>query len=506
MNDPNLHLFVDDREVQNYKNLLRILNKPKKHPNPVLEVDQPWEGCRTQAWGSVIQEPDGLLRMWYMSFPTRTPDELDCGGYGYAESRDGIHWEKPPLGVSEFRGSKDNNIFYPMSPDGKNWCDEHLARQHLGLPAHDEEGNRIGVLNNLDGLNVVRDDTDSDPQRRYKLIANMQDHRMWAYAYPQKYPNVTKADMEEANEIFGQYMDTSPDGIHWTGKPRRILKARFGDYMLVSRDERNQRWWLNERTVTLTGRNAALRTSTDLTKWSDPADLIFESTPDMGYGKAWQWHGGFTPFNYGNMNLGLLEKWSHAGMGDTCELVCQREGETWQRVAPNNPFLDVGAEDDFDRTLIYPTHNEPVRIDDILYIYYTGAGNGKRNEDGPIPMSIGVATIGLDRFAGFAHSRDEPGLLLTKPIFIEHSRLQVNVESHFSPFSDSLRVSVHDINGDNIPGYTLEESVVDHHAEGIRKPAYWKGRSTLNELKGKKVHLQFEVKGAILYSYRLYDD
>src|ERR1043165_3346364 len=63
LDDPNLHLFVDDYEIQSSTNLLRVLNKPKKHPEPVLLADQPWEGDRAQAWGSVIQEPDGRLRL-----------------------------------------------------------------------------------------------------------------------------------------------------------------------------------------------------------------------------------------------------------------------------------------------------------------------------------------------------------------------------------------------------------------------------------------------------------
>jgi hypothetical protein len=150
------------------------INRPNKHPEPVLIADRPWEGERAQAWGSVIVEPDGLLRMWYFAFNTeRRPDELDRGGYAYAESRDGIHWDKPDLGVVEFRGSKRNNLFYTCAPDGKNLVDQELARRNVGLPAISEEGKVIGVVNNLDGLTVVRDEEDPDPMRRYKLIANM---------------------------------------------------------------------------------------------------------------------------------------------------------------------------------------------------------------------------------------------------------------------------------------------------------------------------------------------
>jgi len=106
-NDPNLHLFLDDEEIQHKEYLLPAINKLKKHPRPILAADRPWEGDRAQAWGSVIQEPSGLFRMWYFAMNgERRWDELDRGGYCYAESWDGVHWEKPDLGLFEFRGSR----------------------------------------------------------------------------------------------------------------------------------------------------------------------------------------------------------------------------------------------------------------------------------------------------------------------------------------------------------------------------------------------------------------
>ena len=152
LGDSHLHLFVDDVEISHRERVSRFINRPRKRADPVLVADQPWEGDRAQAWGSVIQEPDGLLRMWYFSFNTeRRPDRLDCGGYAYAESRDGIHWKKPALRVVEFRGSKENNLFYTCAPDGKNLIEEELARRGLGLPAFDAVGKQLGVINNLDG-------------------------------------------------------------------------------------------------------------------------------------------------------------------------------------------------------------------------------------------------------------------------------------------------------------------------------------------------------------------
>ncbi|MFN0051308.1 MAG: hypothetical protein ACKV0T_03905 [Planctomycetales bacterium] len=498
--DADLHLFLNRDELAVVDDVAVQINRPKKHPGPVLIADRPWEGERAQAWGSVIVEPDGRLRMWYFAFNTqRKPEELDRGGYAYAESRDGIHWDKPELGVVEFRGSKRNNLFYTCAPDGKNLVDEELARRNIGLPAISEEGNVIGVVNNLDGLTVVRDDDDPDPMRRYKLIANMQDHRMWAYAYPAKYPNVTKADERQAATIIGQYLDTSPDGIHWARQPRRISHGAGGDYMMVLRDDRNRRWWLNERSAKGTGgRNAALRVGTNFTNWSEP-EIIFDNGPESEFGKLFEWHGGMTPFNYGNINLGLLERWPNVGLGAACELIWQPEGGTWQRVAPGVPFLDVGLEGDFDRLLAYPTHNAPIRLGDTLYIFYTGGGV-KTNPQQGIPMSIGLATVRLDRFAGLGNWRSRRvGMVVTKPVTVTHPHLDVNVELlEATP----LQVAIVASDGTPLPGFNFEESVMQYDSKNVYTRVHWKDRADLSSQTGQSIQLAFRVATAMLYSYR----
>ncbi|MBI3864847.1 MAG: hypothetical protein HY290_23470 [Planctomycetia bacterium] len=498
--DGDLHLFLNRDELAVVDDVAVQINRPKKHPGPVLVADRPWEGERAQAWGSVIVEPDGLLRMWYFAFNTeRKPEELDRGGYAYAESRDGIHWDKPDLGVVEFRGSKRNNLFYTCAPDGKNLVDEELARRNIGLPAISEEGKVIGVVNNLDGLTVVRDDDDPDPMRRYKLIANMQDHRMWAYAYPAKYPNVTKDDERQAGTIIGQYLDTSPDGIHWARRPRRISHGAGGDYMMVMRDDRNRRWWLNERSAKGTGgRNAALRVGKNFTDWSEP-ELTFDNGPDSEFGKLFEWHGGMTPFNYGNVNLGLLEKWPNVGLGATCELIWQREGGTWQRVAPGVPFLDVGPEGAFDRLLAYPTHNAPIRLGETLYIFYTGGGVKTNSQQG-IPMSIGLATVRLDRFAGLGNWRSRRvGRIVTRPVMATHPHLDVNVDLlEAAP----LQVAVVAADSTPLPGFSFDDCVMQYDRKNVYTRVRWKNRADLSSLAGNPIQLAFRVETAMLYSYR----
>jgi hypothetical protein len=101
------------------------------HPTPreiVLVNDQPWEG-NILNYVSMIQDGD-TYRMYYRTgnsdvlnqYKTITP-EVIC----VALSKDGVHWERPNLGLIEFNGSKDNNIVM-IKTDMERWL--HAAH-HL---------------------------------------------------------------------------------------------------------------------------------------------------------------------------------------------------------------------------------------------------------------------------------------------------------------------------------------------------------------------------------------
>ena len=494
MHDPDLHLFVDDDEVASARHLTRVLNRPRRRAAPVVPADRPWEGGRVQAWGSVIQEPDGRLRLWYLGFPNDRPLGWKRLCFCYAESRDGIHWDKPDLGLEAWHGRRDNNLFYSFGDDD---C-TRLALRGEGLMVYDRAGQPRFVVNNMDGMTVLRDDDEPDPARRYRLIANMQDHRMWAWAYPDEYPGVTKAMCEAAQATFVQCLDTSPDGLHWTKRPTVLVPAKHGDYMMVTRDHRHRRWWMNQRPPSKCGRAAGLRYGDDLFSFSDPPETIFAPDETMGFGQAREWHGGLTPFNYGGQDLGLLEVWHNAGTGDHAELVSHRDGQPWRRVAPGQPFLDVGPEGAFDRCLAYPTHNPPLRIGDELFLYYTGCGPGRRDRQ-DYSAAIGLLTIGLDRFAGLANARQAPGELVTTPVTVTGDCLQLNVEPGM--WGLGVRVGLLDAAGAPLPGFALADCQ-PLTADAVRAPVVWAGGGDLARLRGTRVKLQFEVCGATLWAFR----
>jgi hypothetical protein len=78
----------------------------------VLVNDAPWEGDGCDSH-SIIKDGD-KYRMYYLGWEMLDSSvrkhTISKTKVCYAESGDGIHWEKPSLGLCDFEGSSDNNI------------------------------------------------------------------------------------------------------------------------------------------------------------------------------------------------------------------------------------------------------------------------------------------------------------------------------------------------------------------------------------------------------------
>lgn len=137
-------LFVDASALEKVDGLSWQLHQPKK-VGAVIRVDQPWEGRSIQIRSAPVWSiEDGAWKIWYFSDNRIT---------GIALSKDGVHWNKPDLGLVEFRGSKSNNLV-ALPPNATG-------------PA-----NSTGML-----MNVVLDPDDPDLGRRYKALWGTKDRR-----------------------------------------------------------------------------------------------------------------------------------------------------------------------------------------------------------------------------------------------------------------------------------------------------------------------------------------
>ena len=102
-------LFVDDFLIERLAGAELKMHRPVAQ-DVALVCDAPWEG-NTSAYFTLFADDD-RFRMYYrgahwdVAAKKEAHPEFTC----YAESRDGLQWEKPQLGLFEFNGSKENNI------------------------------------------------------------------------------------------------------------------------------------------------------------------------------------------------------------------------------------------------------------------------------------------------------------------------------------------------------------------------------------------------------------
>jgi hypothetical protein len=131
--------------------------------SPVLEPGGPGEWDEGSLGQRGILKENGLFRMWYGGYASL----LRQGRAGYAESRDGIRWTKPKLGLHTF-GGRPTNIVLPLQegllcneyelPQSVVHADEAPASRRYSMFLHTQgaHGFIVDVATSRDGRRWVR--------------------------------------------------------------------------------------------------------------------------------------------------------------------------------------------------------------------------------------------------------------------------------------------------------------------------------------------------------------
>ena len=119
--DKKVQTFIDNVVIESVQDVTRRWHTPaRKREQPLIVADKPWEQALWFALfrsATVLRDPvDGLFKCWYQNqvgvpskgkSPGRNDSNFNLRSqHLYAESRDGIHWEKPPLDILEVNGEK----------------------------------------------------------------------------------------------------------------------------------------------------------------------------------------------------------------------------------------------------------------------------------------------------------------------------------------------------------------------------------------------------------------
>ena len=451
-------LFVDDYLVAEKSNIQRELHHPVKHAgNPLLGGDKPWEDATGDQPGHVVfqivrsDEETGLFRMWYAGYHRFEMENGTSVRFPalYAESKDGIHWDKPELGLHTYKGSKANNIIIPA-------------------------GNLFGL---------IVEPGDPDPARRYKGIV---------WHEPEYVPRE------------GYFLYTSPDGIRWTRESENPLAISLNGYTMPQTgigDTSIFRWdclletYVCDAKFVLPGkfRCRGMMESDDLMHWTRPRMTIYPDKLDHPDSQIY----GHLSFCYESMWLGFLRVMhTHVGWKQTtCELTASRDGRHWYRAGGREEFIPLGEATAWDADYHDPCW-DPLLVDDELWIYYRSVNRHPGDENPGVGHAIGLATLRRDGFVSL-NAGETVGTIVTRPLSFSGTRLFINAEVAQDGW---VKAEVRQPGGEPLQGYTLDKSV-PIRKDLIRAQLAWMDVQDLPLSADPHLQLTFEVKNAKLYAF-----
>jgi len=439
----------------------------------VLRPDKPWE--ENLSWVQAMFD-DGRYRMWYGVLGP-------VNGYCYAESSDGMHWEKPDLGLVEVGGSTSNNLVLggkanhsmvfndPTAPAEARYRLMQFRAGWEGEPG-EELDNEEG-LRRLNARNTAGPDEETLPVR---LVGQMMGH-------------------------------SSPDGIHWTPIEKTILDEWHDTHNLAAYDNLASQYVGYFRGF-YGGRRAVSYAATgDFSNW--PATEVVhhalpQDPPDVSL-----YSNTFTRYP-GRPDVRLMfPAMYHQGTGQVdVALAMSLDGKNWSRHT-SGPIIENGEEGEPDEGCIYPGPDLLRTADGRFRLIYHGSARhhnqGLMAEGRKANERISFyawAEWPEDRLVGI-RARDHGELtILPQPC---GDRLLVNLRAEpggSASFELVDRLPFPPIEMPGLEGYRFEDSepVTGDHTGWT---CAWRGRADLSALRGTSVAIRVRLDRATLFATRM---
>ncbi len=446
-------LFLDRQLIDEMRGAEFELHRPVLREE-VLRYDKPWEG--DTSWHPIVIRDGERFRMWYR---VSAGNHDGVAQTAYAESRDGIRWERPSLGLVESKGSTDNNLIWPTPGNqGINMC--VFKDPNPGVP----EGERYKAIvqtRDIHGL-VSADGLRWNPIQPDPLIRRLQDQ-----------------------------VNDGPHAAFWDPWQSRYVIYKRG-------------WWgaTPEKQLDASGTsgeaNRTIRrfTSRDFLTWDGPewVEIPFGTHPrEQFYTSA------AIPYPWAR-NVYLMfpmrfildregEGWPFPGLSDIA-LLSSRDGLHWQRTfreAWIRPGLDRNNWHEramsFGSGLVRTAPGE-------LSMYMT---HNYRTPDAHIRR----VTLRQDGFIS-VHAPDLGGEFTTRPLKFKGSRLRIN---YSTSVTGSVRVEVLNHFSRPVLGFNLKDSS-EIYGDELDRIVRWGENEDLSALEGQTVRLRFVLRDANLYSFQ----
>ncbi|MCX6622140.1 MAG: hypothetical protein NTY38_13950 [Acidobacteria bacterium] len=444
-------LFLDDTWIEETHRLERIWEAAEIFPEPMLRPETAWEGYQIVISGSVLRIGDEW-RMYYTTY--KRPDPMRVC---MVTSTDGMRWERPKLGRIEYAGNKANNIVY-MPPGGQTFTAATIC--------HDP----------------------GDAARPFKMMY---------YAAGGNYPT-------------GEFVAFSRDGLEWQTHPGPVLTTTGDQTNLMATRDPSGKYlaFLRHKMMLQTHRARCIwRTeSDDFLQWTEP-ELILE--PDLFDGANTELYG-MAGFPYSDMYLGLVERWKGNPDEFEIQLAWSHDSRRWHRPAVRKPF--ISARFPWNERWSSSVNTAPLRVGNSLRFYFGGRSRAHGRELGQVYGAVGMAVIGVDRFAAI-HGDFKEGQLISRPMTWPGGELILNCnytrypDGFYNGGGGTIEVEVRDENNLPVEGYSEDQRAKHNKLTPFpwkeeEKPVEWPSKRLMNELAGRRIRLVFLLRDSRLYSFR----
>ena len=497
-------LFLDNMMIEAAPGVSRRLHPPQKRVlNPVVRCDRWCDGNNIQPYTTMYDAEDKLFKMWARTGSDWKSKHLDGNAAYmlYMTSSDGVHWDKPDLGVMEIGGRRDHNIVFTSDIVARSRAAGFSDDKSFVMPTQPmvPQGKKAFFW----GVN--KHPNPRDESERFVAVAIVQDHRRGAHIVTSpdgiRWACASAPFWQTPNDVSGRGDDCLMHLIYDHSKQKWVIYRRiipeFSERMIADDSDGNR------PPVDRYYRSYAYAESDDLREWKNHQFILSMDPDDPPDTELYQ----FGCHKFGQTYVGYMSVYYLRGPQPiNVHLATSRDGIHFTRVCRGQPFIAHGPEGYYDYMAMACSQPEPVVVDDTVYIYYAAANFGHnadvdRTDPGTLQCGAALATLKRDRFASLETSGVDQGpcRVVTKPFTVRHPKLFLNAATWAQ---GSIRVEALTRDWQPIAGFaepearTIQGDALDH-------PVRWNGNSDVSKLVGKEIRLKFSMIRARLHAMTL---
>jgi len=448
-------LFLDHVLIDRFEGGAGLEMHPPKREEIVFQAAGPLENACSGVYSALVKLDEAYLLTYRGRYPIDSydGDTAQEQTANVAVSVDGIHFDRPELGLYDFGDGGLNNVVWQ------------------GIQAHN--------------LVPFRDTNPACREaERYKAVGGT-----------------------GQNNLYGL---VSPDGFHWRlvqDAPLDIAGA-FDSANVPFWDSVIGKYRLFSRTFADGRRSIQSCTSDDFVHWTEPVPHVYDEDAP-----AQQFYTNATtpvpgaehilvsfPMRYvaerntpvadtSGMDYPGTGKPGMAGMTDAV-MMSSRDGVHWHR-----PFLDAWLRPGLDERNW--THRNTTPAIGILPLKENAWSMYVSEHYGWPDNRLRRVSLRPWGF-GSIHAGYRGGEVVTKPLTFAGSELRINFATSAV---GSVRVEVQDAEGRAIPGYGLDD-MAEIYGDELERPVAWKGGGEVGQLAGRPVRLRFVLRDADVFSFR----